>query len=668
MHLRLPLAVFALTLLATPAALAAHAPSAEEIVALPQVADVAWAPDGRALVYTVSQSVRDTSARPADDDHDGGWKRTRRIEWVDLATRTRRTLVSGEGRPGSPQVSPDGAWLGFTRTQDGKATVRLLPLAGGESKPLATGELEPGAWRFSPDSRSIAFIAEAPRTEAGNALAWRVGGAHEWNEQYHKARVWVVPIAGGEPRAVTPDSIHVLAAEWSPDGSQIAMTTASSADPYFAASLVSMRTVPASGDGPLRTLPRDPGGYTQFAWAPDGRTIAVIGLDGGLSNWNAIYAWEPASGRVRNLAPDRERTFESIAWAPDSRAVYAVVARRTRSAVERFPLAGGAITDLGRPLDRNVNAGPVPEPHGGSWAFITSTPASPGEVTVFDPAKRKGFLVTDLSGQVADWTLSRTRVVTWTCPEGGTLEGLLTESTSKPASGAPPLVVMPHGGPDAYTGEAFSGQTLWLAAHGYSVFRPNYRGGTAYGFASYAANRNRFGEIEQMDIESGVDALIASGDADPGRLFYGGWSWGGYLTAWTIGHVQRYRAAVVGAGVNDPALSYATGDINRGVAAAWEYEGDPWRQTAHFDRASPIRSAKDIRTPTLILHGESDDRVPFVNGIVLHRALEDMGVETRFIAYPREPHNFVEPAHQLHRLEEWLRWYDTHGGADAARP
>ena len=207
--------------------------------------------------------------------------------------------------------------------------------------------------------------------------------------------------------------------------------------------------------------------------------------------------------------------------------------------------------------------------------------------------------------------------------------------------------------------ERFSAWVHYFAARGYSVFEPNYRGGFGYGYEFYAANRGRLGEIEFADIESGVDHLIATGKADKERLFYGGWSWGGYLTAWTIGHTDRYRAAMVGAGVIDTVTQYAGSDINHGIAAEWEFKGNPWQQTEQFDRASPSRYLRNVKTPTLITHGRNDHRVPFLNAVILYRGLVDVGCEVKFFAYPREPHGFREPAHQVHLLRHWAAWFDA---------
>jgi dipeptidyl aminopeptidase/acylaminoacyl peptidase len=225
------------------------------------------------------------------------------------------------------------------------------------------------------------------------------------------------------------------------------------------------------------------------------------------------------------------------------------------------------------------------------------------------------------------------------------------------STGPTPLLVFPHGGPDAVSSNGFSRWVQMFAGNGYSVLQPNYRGGFGYGFDFYAANRGRLGEIEFMDIESGVDSLIAAKRVDPNHLYYGGWSWGGYLTAWTIGHTNRYKAAVAGAAVVDTGLQYALSDINHGVAAQWEFKGNPWLQPENFARTNPLHSLAKVKTPTLILHGNADDRVPLPNGIILYRALKDIGTPVRLLTYPDEPHGFTNPAHTAHMFGEWLAWY-----------
>ncbi len=646
-------------------AFAATTPSAADLVSLASAGDLALSRDGHFAAYAVSRAVRDTAASASADDTNGGWKRLRDLELLDLSTGVSRKLTAGEDRASAPAFSPDGRTLAFMR----KGAIWLLPLAGGEAVKLDTGKWSPEGFRYSPDGRSIAFTSTGEKTAAEIDAEWRAGGAFDWDAQWRRSRIWVIPTEGGMTHAASPDSLHITDFEWSPDGQRFVALTTRSSDPYEAFNFPQPRVLSASDGHVLATLVRKVesygSAYGNLTWTPDGQRIVMTGLNGGLSNTNALLVWDWASGAVRDLAPNPDYTFDGVVLVAGGREALTVQKAKSEVRFLRFALSGGAPQDAGF-QGRVTGGSPLIDALGKQLVFLSSTPSEPAEVTEFDLATKRVRVVSKLNPQAAAWVLGRTEVVRWPCPEGGVLEGLLTRPAG--ATTATPLIVMPHGGPDDVTQQSFSSQVQYFATRGYAVFRPNYRGGTGYGFAFYAANRNRFGTIEQMDIESGVDSLLARKLVDPARLFFGGWSWGGYLSAWTLGHVQRYKAIVVGAGVNDVSFSYTSSDINHGVAAAWEYKGNPFQDTDHFDRANPIRYAKDMHTPTLILHGQADDRVHFLNGLTLYRALTDVGTEVKFVAYPREPHGFQEPAHLVHRLETWTRWYDTHGGAAAARP
>jgi dipeptidyl aminopeptidase/acylaminoacyl peptidase len=650
-------ALLALLAPAADAAREAAHPTAGDVAALVSAGGLALSPDGTRAVFVRTAATFDSTAKPDADDHGGGWKRDRQLWLVTFATREVRALTQGDAAPSSPAWSPDGRSLAFVRPVGGRARLQRLDLTGGEARTLDTGALEPSSPRWSPDGRTLAFLAEPAPTAEQVRERWARGGAIAWEREWTSARLWRLPADGGAVSAVTHGEEHVVDYAWAPDSRRFALLVSASADPYVSSSFRSARVVDLAG-APLRVLDREAQPLDALAWSPDGRSVALLGLEGGLSDLNALLVWDVAGTTARELAPDPDRTFTSLAWAGDGRSLVATVSARTRSQLVRFPLAG-APTVL--PFAGRVVSGPLERDAAGRrLAFLSATDREPDDVTVLDLPGGPPMVATALNPQVAAWSRGTLRVVRWKDAEGVEIEGLLTVAPSARPGAPAPLVVMPHGGPDDVSQERFSGLVHYLASRGYSVFRPNYRGSVGYGFAFYAANRNRFGEIEQADIESGVDALIAAGDARPDQLYFGGWSWGGYLTAWTLGHVQRYRAAVAGAAVSDVTLSYSLSDINHGVASQWEYRGDPWRQLEHFDRVNPIRYAKDMRTPTLVLHGQADARVPFQSSIQLYRALADMGAEVRFWAYPREDHGFVEPAHRVHYVRAWADWYDAH--------
>lgn len=611
------LLVAALALAAPAHAAKETTPTVAELVSLRTPDALALSPDGARVAYTLATAAFDPAAAPKDGDTKGGWTRERQLWVVDVATKEARQLTRGDDFVSDPAWSPDGRTLAFVR----KGALHLLPLAGGEPVTLAAGGLEPSSPAFAP------------------------------------AKLWVVPVAGGEPRQV-PAGPHVVSVAWSPDGRRFAVVTAESSDPYLVSNVTRAAIVDAEGRLPARPVKRAASTYDSPAWSPDGRHVAFLSLNGGLSNRNALLVCDAASGEVRDLAPDPDRTFAGLAWAADSKSLIAVVSARTQTVLVRHPLDGPPAT---LPFTgRVIVSSPVASAASARVAFLSATDRSPEDVTVYEPASGATAVVTALNPETAAWRLADTRIVRWRNAEGVEIEGVLTTPAGMKPGLPAPLVVIPHGGPDDVTTTRFSPLGHYLASRGYSVLRPNYRGSFGYGFAFYAANRDRFGTIEQADIESGVDHLVRERLADPKRLYYGGWSWGGYITTWTIGQVHRYRAAVAGAAVSDVVHSYSLSDINHGAAAQWEYRGDPWNQPGNFDRVNPIRHVANVRTPLLLLHGDADARVPFAESVQYYRALADLGREVEFWAYPREDHGFVEPAHRAHYLKRWVDWYDEH--------
>ncbi len=637
---------------------AASAPTSRDIAAMASASDVRLSPDGRIIVYALTTRTFDDEAKPSDKDPDAGWKTDRQLFLADVAGADGpRQITFGDEKASSPRWSPDGAAIAFLREHDGDSKIHVLPMTGGEAAPVSTGDLEPESFAWSPDGASFAFLAPSPKTDDENEWDWRTGGAVDHDRQWRSSHLWVVPRAGGEPRQVTTWDRHVAEFDWSPDGRQFAVLSTQSADPYYAFSLRTVEIIDAGTGAVAFQVEQRPRAADGVHWSPDGRRIAWMTGVETLSLLNALMVHEVGRGVTYNAASGLDPTLGGFAWSGDSKSIIAHSTERTRSMLYRIGDSGRAVQELGDP-GRIILSELSADRAGSHLAFLASTidePADPSIISL-DSAPRRARVITRLNPQTSDWTLGQGSVVRWTCPEGAEIEGVLVRTPRTDVGSPAPLMVLPHGGPDGVSTERWSSWAQFFASRGFNVLMPNYRGGLGYGRDFYAANRGRLGEIEFMDIESGVDHLVRTGEADPERLASCGWSWGGYLTAWTIGHTPRYKAAVVGAGVIDTISQYALSDINHGAAAEWEFKGNPWMQWANFDRANPLRSLHNVTTPTLIIHGRNDDRVPFSQGAILYRALADTGCEVKFLAYPREPHGFREPAHSAHMLGEWADW------------
>lgn len=630
-------------------------PIAEDIVSLSRAFSLCITRDGDQMAYVLRLTSYDSLASASSSDP--SWKAVSQIYVVPTAGGQPKRLTNGSDA-GSPAWSPDGRRIAFMRSVAGKPRIQIIPIDGGEAEVVETGELRPASPSWSPDGKMLAFTAEVPETKEEKEAAWRAGGANEFDRQWKSSQLWTIPAEGGAPRRITEGNEHVVNFAWSPDGKRFAVVLSASADPYFVIGLMTCKIISATDGSVVESVQDTPCVIDGIQWSPDGMYIAYTTNEKSLSLLNTLRVHQVGTASSWAATSSLDLTLAGFVWSNDSRSFIVQVLEKTRSGIYKVPMRGGNLTNLGF-SGRSISGDLLHDRKGHYLTFMSSTYRDPPDPTAFDLQTHSLRIIVHLNPEADRWSAIRQEIIRWKNADGIEIEGLL--STPDPLPGQPvPLIVDPHGGPDGVSDDGFNSRARYFVAQGFSVFMPNYRGSLGYGYEFYASNRGRLGEVEFADIESGVDHLISVSKADPRRLLYGGWSWGGYATAWTIGHTSRYRAAVIGAGVSDVINAYVTSDINHGVAAQWEYKGDPWRQTENFDRANPLRYLKNAVTPTLIIHGRNDTRVEFAQGLTLYRALSDVGCETKFLVYPRESHGFREAAHTVHYLRAWADWYRKH--------
>ena len=257
--------------------------------------------------------------------------------------------------------------------------------------------------------------------------------------------------------------------------------------------------------------------------------------------------------------------------------------------------------------------------------------------------------------------LGETKVIRWKSKDGAEVEGLLTYPVDYEPGKKYPLILNIHGGPAGVFAENFIGRfavypLATFASRGYAILRPNPRGSGGYGKQFRFANVGDWGGKDYEDDMAGVDRVIAMGVADPDHLAVMGWSYGGFMTSWVVTHTDRFKAACVGAGVTNLWSFTGTADIP-GFLPDY-FGGEPWQQFQAFEQHSPITFVKNVKTPTLILHGEADVRVPTSQGYEFYHALKRMGATTKMVVYPRTPHGPREPKFILDIAQRNLEWVD----------
>ena len=370
-----------------------------------------------------------------------------------------------------------------------------------------------------------------------------------------------------------------------------------------------------------------------------------------------------ATGDARTLPPTYDEQPQLLGFTADSSRLLFLEALRTHTAIYGIPVDGppqvvfettkGAIGAAGTRLNTT-----------GTYLGLPMEDTSePPEAYVLKAAGGSPTRVSRTNIDLPKLPLGRTEALRWKSKDGQEIEGLLTYPANYESGKRYPLILNIHGGPTGVFAETFTGRgglypIAVFAARGYAVLRPNPRGSSGYGRAFRFANYNDWGGKDYEDNQAGVDHVIAMGVADPDRLAVMGWSYGGFMTSWTITQTNRFKAAVVGAGVTNLWSFTGTADIP-GFLPDY-FGGEPWTQFESFQKHSPITFVKNVTTPTLVLHGEADQRVPTSQGYEYYHALKRQGVTTRMVVYPRQPHGPTEPKFILDIMQRHLDWVDKY--------
>ena len=630
----------------------------DDVIALRSVSDAQISPDGKWVAYTVTRADLEQNASDAD------------IWLASTAGESPSRLTTHKKSDTSPRWSPDGRRIAFISAREEKAQIFLMSAFGGEPERLTEhkGGVRQIAW--SPDGRSIAFIADQEPTAEEEKRIKDKDDAIVVDTNYKFNRLWVLDVATRTARLLATGDAVANDPQWSPDGTRIAFSTTPTprADD---GSLSDLHIVAVSGGAPSM-LVENAGTDQSPRWSPDGTRIAYITSAGSDVRQSQLAVIPATGGTPRLVAPEFLYQPNAPTWSRDGRTLYFGASVRTTTQLFAVPASGGtprALTDV-----RGVIAGGTMSRDGRSVVFTISDPQRPADVHVATIGT--GILtsrqLTDHNPQIRDLALGKAEVVQWKSSDGMEMDGVLLRPVGYEPGKRYPLITSVHGGPAGAWTENFAagwgspGQVA--AGQGFAIFYPNPRGSSAYGEKFLRANIRDWGAGDYRDIQTGIDALIARGVADSSRLAQTGWSYGGYMTAWTLTQTNRFKAVVVGAGLTDMYSMYATNDIPRALDGY--FGAEPWNDTTEYRKRSAMTYIKNARTPTLILHGQVDLRVPVGQAQELYTGLKKNNVPVQLVFYPREPHGLQEPRHQLDKMKrenEWIRRW-TLGGQAALVP
>jgi dipeptidyl aminopeptidase/acylaminoacyl peptidase len=665
-------------------------------------------PDGRRICCTVKASAPDRD----------GYRSALWMVPTDGSAPERR-LTLGTRRDTTPRWSPDGSTIAFLsdrgavlakggasdRPTDedaapheghGEVQVWLLPADGGEARQLTRlpEDVQDLAW--SPDGTRLCLVAGAveararrPDRRSGtpdrdaritDRLTYQMNGMGYIGDRVQN--LWTVEVDDGTLRRLTSGSSHDREPAWSPDGTTIAFTSDRHTDPDL--SWRSDIHLVAADGGRVRRVSGGRGerSFERPTWSPDGASIAATGHRFRRGNASSVGVWVfDAAGETGGVELVGDDTLDAgagmnsdlagipatgIAWGPDG--TWLLFGAPIEGSYELWR----AYRDGTRPerLTRGEHAltqpNAVPTGAGLRVALVVGDAVTPWEVGVLDvpPPTRRGTRpgsVRTLTRLMAEWAdIDLVAPVTrWHESDGRRIQGWFLEAPR--ADGRPaPVVVQIHGGPATLYGWALMWEWQCLVASGISVYACNPRGSQGYGEAFCYANLGDWGDGPMADVMAGLDSLIDEDLADPDRLGVTGGSYGGYLTAWIVGHTDRFAAAVSCRGVYDLTSQMLSGDLGGPTFGRLEFGVQPWEDPDLYRRQSPLTYASRMVTPLLIQHAEQDLRCPITQAEELFATLRSMHKPVRLMRTPGESHELTRSGtpyrrvENLERIEEWF--------------
>jgi dipeptidyl aminopeptidase/acylaminoacyl peptidase len=654
----------------------------EDYYRIQTVAAPSISPNGRWVVFAVSTRIEDDnstrtetfvvpsdgSARPARVAHYGkdvtsaSWTFDSRLEYA--AERERWTVdpqnvstspVKASALPPGAVASADTKWIAFARDKplpktertyasdfekrheerfkgvtfdwkdfqrDGApfpapnlrarpaAQVVVRPAGGGAEKILVDTDLRPADIAWHPNGQLLAFTADP---------AWRE------ELRYGNATLWTVTIDGKVTRVTDDDYVHGDV-DFSPDGKYVSYARSFGTDMIISQKL-------------------NHGGS---------RDLFIRPLDGGQPiNVTASWDLEPSDAR----------------WSPDSRFIYFGTDIGGESHLFRTSVPGGAVEQVTKGPRRLGNV--TIDRMFTTIAYTVGTHDAPPDVFAAKIDGTGERRLSDVHARItSEVAFSRTERLRWPSHDGTEIEGWLMYPAGYAAAKGPyPLIVTSHGGPHSATGYSFDFKKQFFAANGYFVFDTNFRSSTGYGDAFKWATWGAWGSKDGEDVVSGIDYVLKRYPIDPKRVGHTGHSYGGFMTNWLITqYPERFAAAVTGAGITNWVSDYGTADIYR--TKETEFFGTPWDAAARdrMIKQSPLTYAGNVKTPTLFVHGEVDQRVPYEEGEQMYFALKRRGVPARMIRYADQPHGIGGHWNNVHRALNELAWWNKYlKGAAAPR-
>ena len=641
----------------------------DDLTAIKRIGDAQISPDGSRVAYVVA-------------DVDKNLNRGKRSVWIVPTTGgSPQQMITSDKNDYSPRWSADGKWIAFLSTREGAPQIFMAGADGANPRKVTSVPEGVSDFIWSPNGKLFAFTTDvypecqtldcvAKRSEAETqgkvkaVIADRLLYRH-WDsfKRGKRSHLFVVSSEGGEPKDLTPGDYDAppfslgdpTAFDFAPDSSEIVF--ARNTEKAEAQSTNNdLFIVSAGGSEARRITGNNPGSDTTPRYSPDGRWIAYRSQlrNGYEADRFRLMLFDRKAGTAKELSTNFDRWVGELVWAPDSQNIFIVAEDRAREMIGVASINGGI-----KPLITNTaSSGVTLSSDGKTLAFTRSSLAAPTEVFAANSDGGGSRQLTQTNANLlAQLDLNKAEDFEYDGALKAKIHGFIVKPPQFDKTKKYPMALLIHGGPQGAWLDSWGyrwNAQMW-AARGYVAVLINPHGSTGYGQAFTEQISGDWGGAVYDDLMKGVDHIIKLGYVDANRLGAAGGSYGGYMVNWILGHTNRFKALVSHAGVYNLTSMYATEEL---WFTDWEFKGTPWDNPELYTKWSPHLHAKNFKTPTLVIHGELDYRVPIGEGLQLFSTLQRKGVPSKLLYYPDEGHWILKPQNSELWFKTVLDWFD----------
>jgi dipeptidyl aminopeptidase/acylaminoacyl peptidase len=601
--------------------------------------------------------------------------------WIVDADGSRvRELTRGSWRDSAPVWSPDAKRIAFLSDRDGTNQLHVMYVDTGDVAQLTHLQRAPAAIRWSPDGKQIAFTQMMPDDDPilrvqlpqrprgaewarGATVVDRLTWARDGTGPIEKGftHVFVIDaILGGTPRPITEGKYSHSGPEWSADSQTLYVSGIRKPDAEYQRGDSEIYAIDLK-TREVTALTDRKGPDNRPSVSPDGKWIAYIGSDDMdyTSHLSSLYLMDRAGGGKRLWAGQLNNSPADITWSQDGSGVYFTLGERGSDSIYFAPLQGQMRKISG---DVQHTLGGFSLSNGGQVATVRTTPHKPGDLVTFkiEHARDAATWTTlvDVNADVLTGVkLGDVEELWYTSKDGLKVQGWLIKPATFEAGRKYPMVLWIHGGPWSMYDVGFNWAFQNFAANGYAVLYTNPRGSTGYGQEFVNGIQHAYPGKDFDDLMAGVDAAIAKGFVDERNLFVCGGSGGGVLTAWIVGHTNRFAAAVS----MRPVINWHS-FVGTTDGPSWyrQFKKHPWEDPMEYAVRSPLHYVANVTTPTLVMTGEADLRTPMGQSEEYYRALKMLKKETLLVRMPDEFHGWRRPSHRLLQQLYLMAWFDKY--------